>query len=155
MRYVTNVRFRLPKYEQSEKIKRDLYEFLDIFKMAYGGVKIDWYNSKLPSTIFGRPKNTVKTNKEKANHVIVTWEGRRLIEFYYGRSKIFGYRLNGYLYDKVIEGLRWDESKKVIRMLERYNMKSYNIPFSEYGLMPVLIVSVLIILVIISIVRSF
>ncbi len=154
MKYITNVRFRLPKYEQGGKIKKDMEEFLEIFKMAYGGIKIEWYHSKLPTTILGSVKNSIKTSKEKANHVVVKWGNNRLMEFYHGPSKLFGYKLNGYLYDKTIRGISWDEPRKITKMIERYNMKVYTIPLLEYGIMPVIIVGVIVLLLIIQIIKQ-
>ncbi|MDP2907770.1 MAG: hypothetical protein Q8O03_07550 [Nanoarchaeota archaeon] len=155
MKYITNVRFRLPRYEQSEKIKKDLEDFLEIFKMAYGGIKLEWYHSKLPMTILGSIKDSVKTTKERSNHVVVKWGQTRLMEFYYGPSKLLGYRLNGYFYDKIIRGISWDEPRKITRMIERYNMKVYNIPLLEYGVVPAIIIGILIILLIIQLIRAF
>lgn len=155
MKYITNVRFRLPKEKKGEKIKKDLDEFLEVFKMAYGGVKIEWYKSELPKTIIGAIKNPAKTKKEKANHAVAKWEGRKLMEFYYGPSKLFGFRLNGYFYDKNIESINVDESRKIIKMIERYNMKVYNIPLIEYGIMPLIIAGIIILLIIIQIIRQF
>ena len=155
MKYVTNIRFRLPRYEQSEKIKKDLEDFLEIFKIAYGGIKLEWYHSKLPTTILGSIKNSVKTTKERSNHVVVKWEHNKLMEFYHGPSKLLGYRLNGYFYDKIIRGISWDEPRKITRMIERYNMKVYTIPLLEYGIMPVIIIGILVILLIIQIIRAF
>lgn len=155
MKYITNIRFRLPKEKKGEKIRKDLAEFLEIFKMAYGGVKMEWYKSKLPKTIFGAIKNSVKIKKEKANHAVVKWEGRKLMEFYYGPSKLFGFKLNGYFYDKIIEGINYDESRKVIKMIERYNMKVYKIPLIEYGITPLIIIGVIILFLIIKIIKNF
>lgn len=154
MKYITNIRFRLPKEKKGDKIKRDMYEFLEIFKTAYGGVKMEWYQSELPKIIFGEIKNSVKANPEKANHVIIKWEGNKLMEFYYGPSKLFGFKLNGYLYDKIIESINTNESRKVIKMIERYNMKVYNIPLLEYGIMPAVIAGVIILLLIIQFIRQ-
>ena len=154
MKYITNVRFRLPKYEQSEKIRKDMEEFLEIFKMAYGGVKIEWYHSNIPRTIFGSIKNSIKTSKEKANHVIVKWEHNRLMEFYYGPSILLGYKLNGYFYDRTIRSISWDEPRKITKMLGRYNMKVYNIPLLEYGVMPVIIIGVIILILLIKILEK-
>ena len=155
MKYITNIRFRLPKEKKGEKIKKDLAEFLEIFKMAYGGVKIEWYKSELPKTILGSIKKPIKSKKEKANHVIVKWEGRKLMEFYYGHSKLFGFKLNGYLYDRTIEGINYDESRKITKMIERYNMKVYKIPLMEYGITPLIIAGLIILLLIIKIIKSF
>ncbi len=155
MKYITNIRFRLPKYEQSEKIKQDLDDFLEIFRIAYGGIKVDWYFSKLPRTILGSIKNSVKTKKEKANHAVVTWQGCKLMEFYYGPSKLFGFKLNGYLYDKNIESISWNEARKITKIIERYNMKVYTIPLLEYGMIPLIITGVIIVLIIISIIKNF
>lgn len=155
MKYVTNLRFRLPKDKLGDKIKKDLDEFLDIFRTAYGGVKIEWYYSELPKTILGAMKNSVKAKREKANHVIVKWEGSKLMEFYYGPSKLFGFKLNGYFYDQNIESINYDESNKIVKMMERYNMKVYDIPLIEYGIMPLIIVGILILLAIIAIIRQF
>lgn len=154
MKYITNVRFRLPKDKKGEKIRKDLDGFLEIFKMAYGGVKIEWYQAELPKTILGSIKSSIKTKKEKANHVVVKWEDKKLIEFYYGPSKLFGFRLNGYLYDKNIEGVNCDETRKIIRMMERYNMKVYTIPLLEYGLMPLIIAGMILLLIIIQIIKK-
>ena len=155
MKYITNIRFRLPKEKKGEKIRKDLAEFLEIFKMAYGGVKIEWYKSELPKTILGSIQKPIKSKKEKANHVVVKWEGRKLMEFYYGPSKLFGFRLNGYFYDKTIESINYDESRKITKMIERYNMKVYKIPLIEYGITPIIILGLIIILLIIKIVKSF
>lgn len=154
MKYITNIRFRLPKEKKGKKIRKDLDEFLEIFNMAYGGVKIEWYKSELPKTILGAIKNSVKTKREKANHAIVKWEGGKLMEFYYGPSKLFGFKLNGYFYDKVIKSISWDESRKVIKMMERYNMKVYTIPLAEYGLAPLIIAGIIILLIIIQIIKG-
>lgn len=155
MKYITNVRFRLPKDKKGAKIKKDLDEFLEIFIMAYGGIKIEWYKSELPKTIIGAIKNPVKTKKENANHVVVKWEGIKLMEFYYGHSKLFGFRLSGYFYDKNIEGVSVDQSRKIIKMIERYNMKVYNLPWIEYGVMPLVIAGIIILLIIIQIIKRF
>lgn len=155
MKYITNIRFRLPKEKKGEKIKKDLDEFLEIFNMAYGGVKINWYNSKLPKTIFGSIKSSVKTKKEKANHVVIEREGVKLVEFYYGPSVFLGFKLNGYLYDKIIELINTDETRKVVRMIERYNMKVYSVPLLEYGIMPLVILGIIILLFIIQIIKEF
>lgn len=154
MKYITNVRFRLPKDKKGEKIREDLDGFLEIFKMAYGGVKIEWYKAELPKTILGSIKSSIKTKEEKANHVVVKWEDKKLIEFYYGPSKLFGFKLNGYLYNKNIEGVNYDETKKIIRMMERYNMKVYTIPLLEYGLMPLVIIGIILLLIIIQIIKK-
>lgn len=154
MKYITNVRFRLPKDKKGEKIRKDLSEFLEIFRMAYGSVKLEWYKSKLPKTILGSIENSIKTRKEKANHVVVKWEGRKLMEFYYGHSKLFGFKLNGYLYDKNIEGINYDETRKIIKMIERYNMKVYTIPLVEYGLMPLVTAGIILLLIIIQIIKK-
>ena len=155
MEYITNVRFRLPKDKKGKKIRTDLNELLQILKIAYGGVKLEWYKSKIPKTILGSIKNSVKSTKKNANHVIVKWDKMRLMEFYYGPSKIFGFKLNGYFYNKNIELINHEEIKKLKDMVKRYNMKVYTIPLLEYGLGPIVIIVVLIVIIIIKIVQKF
>lgn len=155
MKYITNVRLRLPKDKKGKKIIKDLDEFLEILKIAYGGIQIKWYKSELPKIILGSIKNSIKTKKKDANHVIVKWEKMKLMEFYYGPSKLFGFKLNGYLYNKNIELINYDEVKKIINMVERYSMKVYTIPLIEYGLMPTIIAGIIILMIIIQIIRQF
>lgn len=155
MKYITNIRFRLPKDKKGEKIRKDLDEFLEIFKMAYGGVKIGWYSSELPKTIFGSIRNSFKTKKEKANHAVVKWENNKLMEFYYGPSKLFGFKLNGYLYDKTIDNISFDATKKITKMMGRYNLKVYTIPLLEYGVIPLVIAGIIVLLIIIKILEKF
>lgn len=155
MEYITNIRFRLPKDKKGEKIKKDLEEFLEIFRMSYGGVKVEWYNSKLPRTIIGGIKDSVKTTKDKANHAVVKWGNHKLMEFYYGPSKLFGFKLNGYFYDNTIRSISWDEPRKITKILERYNMKVYKLPLLEYGITPLVVAGIIILLIIIQIIKNF
>ena len=155
MKYITNVRLRLPKNKEGKKIRKDLDELLEILKIAYGGIKIEWYKSDLPKIILGSIKNSIKAKKKDANHAIVRWEKMKLMEFYYCPSKIFGFKLNGYLYNNNIELINYDEVKKITNMIERYNMKVYTIPLIKYGIMPLILVGIIILIVIIQIIKNF
>jgi len=155
MKYIRYLALGVPEDKKYLRAKKDLDEFLQIFKMAYGGLKIQWYKSDLPKTIFGSVKNSVKVSREKSNHAIAKWEGRKLVEFFYDKQKYFGFRLRGFFYDKNVEGISSDESIKIVKMMERYNFKAYEIPFLEYGIKALIVALIIVILIIVQIVRQF
>ncbi|MCG2717437.1 MAG: hypothetical protein L6408_01200 [Nanoarchaeota archaeon] len=154
MKYLSHSNLGVPKKKKYIKSIQALDEFLQIFKMAYGGVKIGWYKSEIPQTILGSVKNSVKVSREKANHVIVRWADKRLMELFYGPSKFSEFKLRGFFYNKTIDAINYEEAKKVTKILKRYGFKVYEIPLLEYGPIPWIIAAVMILLLIIQFVRS-
>ena len=155
MKYLSHSTLGVLSKKKYLKTITDLDGFLQIFKMAYGGVKIEWYKSNLPQTILGSVKNSVKVHREKANHVIIRWDNRRLMELFYGPDKFSAFKLRGFFYNKSIDAINYEESAKITKILERYNFKVYTVPLLEYGPIAVIIAGIMALLLIIQFIRMW
>ncbi len=144
MHYITNTRITIPKDKRLVNLRKDLFEFLQVFKMAYGGIKLKFYKSKVPFTILSHAKRGPEVKREQANHIVVKWDKITLMEFFLCSSKIFGFRVKGYFYDKSINIISPEEVKNIISMLDRYNFKTYKLSFLDYGLIPWIIALIII-----------